>query len=79
MGFSWRACRDFNTSCTYVDSVMKSFIGILGTTTPLVAYDEMEITYLAATNSRWLPYLADEGIRYVHYFAHRVRRQFALD
>nr|POE69882.1 hypothetical protein CFP56_38090 [Quercus suber] len=32
-------------------------------TTPLVAYDEREITYLAATNVRWLPYLADEGLR----------------
>ena len=38
-------------------------------TTPLVAYDEMEITYLAATDSGWLPYLANEGIRYVHYSA----------
>ena len=79
MGFSWKACRDFSTSYTCVDLVMESFMGIPGTTTPLVAYDEMEITYLAATNSGWLPYLADEGIRYVHYSAHRVRRQFGLD
>ena len=34
---------------------------------------------LAATNAGWLPYLADEGIRFVHYPANRVRRQFGLD
>ena len=33
----------------------------------------------AATNVGWLPYLADEGIRFVHYFVVRVRRQFRLD
>ena len=27
----------------------------------------------------WLPYLTNEGIRFVHYFANRVRRQFGLD
>ena len=79
MGFSWRACRDFNTSYTCVNSVMGLFMGTVGTTTLLVAYDEKGITYLVATNSRGLPYLVDKGIRYVHYSAHRVRRQFELD
>lgn len=35
--------------------------------------------YLVATNARWLPYLADEGIRCVHYSTHRVKRQFGLN
>ena len=34
---------------------------------------------LATTNARWLPYLADEGIRFDHYSANKVRRQFGLD
>ena len=49
------------------------------TTTPLTSFEERGITYLATTNARWLPYLADEGIRFVHYPANRVRRQFRLD
>ena len=32
----------------------------IGTTTLLVDYDERSITYLAATNAGWLPYLTDE-------------------
>ena len=58
---------------------MSSFVDTIGITTPLVSFDETGITYLAATNARWLPYLADEGIRFVHYPANRVRRQFRLD
>ena len=58
---------------------MGPFMGIIGTTTPFVAYDEKEITYLATTNARWLPYLANEELRYVHYSTHRVRRQFGLN
>lgn len=51
----------------------------IGTTTLLVDYDERSITYLVATNAGWLPYLTDEGIRYMHYSAHLVRRQFVLN
>ena len=40
---------------------MRPFIGTTGRTTPLVAYDEKGVTYLATINVRWLPYLADEG------------------
>ena len=58
---------------------MGSFIDTIGATSPLVSFDETRITYLAATNAGWLPYLADEGIRFVHYPANRVRRQFGLD
>ena len=58
---------------------MGLFIDIAGTTTPLIGFDEAGITYLAATNARWLPYLADEGMRFVHYPANWVRRQFELD
>ena len=58
---------------------MGSFVDTVGTTTPLVGFDEIGITYLVATNAGWLPYLADEGVRFVHYPANRVRRQFGLD
>ena len=58
---------------------MGSFVNTVGTTTPLAGFDEIGITYLAATNTGWLPYLANEGVRFVHYPANRVRRQFGLD
>ena len=58
---------------------MGSFVDTVGTTTPLAGFDEIGITYLAATNAGWLPYLVDEGVRFVHYPANRVRRQFRLD
>ena len=67
------------TGFTYPDSVMGPFTDTAGTTTPLAAFDERGITYLVATNAGWLPYLADEGICFVHYFANKVRRQFGLD
>ena len=54
-------------------------MGTANSTTPLVSYNERGITYLATTNAQWLPYLADEGLWYVHYSTHRVRRQFRLD
>ena len=63
--------------CAYL--VMGPFTDTTGTTTPLTTFDERVITYLATTNAGWLPYLIDEGIHYVHYFANRVRRQFRLD
>ena len=55
------------------------FVNTAETTTPLTGFDETGITYLVATNAGWLPYLADKGIRFVHYPANRVRRQFGLD
>ena len=58
---------------------MGPFVDIAGTTTPLAGFEERGITYLAVTNAGWLPYLADEGIRFVHYPTNRVRRQFGLD
>ena len=79
VGFSWRAYRHFSTGYTCVDSTMGSFVDTVGTTTPLAGFDEIGITYLAATNTGWLPYLADEGVKFVHYPANRVRRQFGLD
>ena len=51
---------------------MGLFVNTVGTTTPLTSFNETGITYLAATNAGWLPYLADEGIRFVHYPANRV-------
>ena len=46
---------------------MGLFMATTGTTTPLTVFDKRGITYLVATNAKRLPYLADEGIRYVHY------------
>ena len=79
VGFSWRAYRNLGANYTCIDSVMGLFVDTVGTTTPLAGFDETGITYLAATNAGWLPYLADEGIRFVHYPANRIRRQFGLD
>ena len=79
VGFSWRAYRKLGAGYTCVDSAMGLFVDTVGTTTPLTNFDEIGITYLVATNAGWLPYLADERIRFVHYPANRVRRQFVLD
>ena len=79
VGFSWRAYRSLGANFTCIDSVMGLFVNTIGTTTPLVGFNETGITYLATTNARWLPYLADEGIRFIHYPANRARRQFGLD
>ena len=79
VGFSWRAYRNLSADYTCADFVMGSFVDTVGTTTPLVSFDETGITYFAATNAGWLPYLADEGIRFVHYPTNWVRRQFGLD
>ena len=64
---------------TCADSVMAPFTNITGTTTPLIGFNERGITYLVATNAGWLPCLPYEGIRFMHYSANRVRRQFGLD
>ena len=77
--FSWRAYRNLGTGYTCADSVMGPFVDTAGTTNPLTGFEERGITYLAATNARWLPYLANEGVRFVHYPANKVRRQFELD
>ena len=74
VGFSWRAYRNLGTDYTCVDSTMGLFVDTVGTTTPLTGFDEVGITYLAATNARWLPYLVDEGMRFIHYAANWVRR-----
>ena len=67
------------TGYTCVDFAMGLFVDTVGNTTPLTSFDETGITYLAATNAGWLPYLANEGIKFVHYPANRVRIQFGLD
>ena len=74
-----RAYKNLGIGYTCVDFAMGLFVDIVGTTAPLTGFDEAEITYLAATNAGWLPYLADEGMRFVHYPANRARRQFGLD
>ena len=60
VGFSWRVYRNLGACCTRVNSGMGPFVDITGTTTPLASFDERGITYLVATNARWLPYLADK-------------------
>ena len=79
IGFSWRVYKNMGNRFTCADLVMDLFMATAGTTTPLIAFDEKGITYLAATNARWLSSLADKGIHYVHYSTHRVRRLFGLD
>ncbi|KAL0005290.1 hypothetical protein SO802_012851 [Lithocarpus litseifolius] len=74
-----KAYRNSGVGFTCADSVLGPFTDIAGTTTPLTTLDERGITYLAAINAGLLPYLDDEGIRFVHYSANRVRRQFGLD
>ena len=74
VGFSWRAYKNLGMGYTYANSVMSLFVDISGTTTPLINFEETRITYLVATNTGWLPYLADEGIRFVHYPTNKVRR-----
>ena len=69
VGFSWKAYRDLGSGFTCADSVMGPFMAIAGTTTPLTAFAERGITYLATTNAGWLPYLVVEGVHYVHYSA----------
>ena len=58
---------------------MGLFVDIAGTTTPLTDFEETGIIYLATTNVGWLPYLVNEGLKFVHYLANQVRRQFGLD
>ena len=78
VGFSWKAYRNLGVNYTCIDSAMGLFVNTVGSTTPLAGFDEVGITYLAATNAGWLSYLADEGIRFVHYPTNRVRRQFGV-
>ena len=74
VGFSWKAYSGLGNGFTCVDSTIGPFMATIGTTTPLTAFDERRITYMAATNAGWLPYLADEGIHLVHYSTYIVRR-----
>ena len=71
VGFSWRAYRNLGTGYTCTNSIMGLFADTIRTTTPLTGFEEREITYLAATNVGWLPYLVNKGIRFVHYPANR--------
>ena len=52
VGFSWRAYRNLGTGYTCADSLMDPFVDTVGTTTPLIGFEERGITYLAATNIR---------------------------
>ena len=79
VGFSWKAYRNLGIGYTCANSTTGSFIDTVGTTTPLTGFEERGITYLAATNVGGLSYLADEGVRFMHYSTNRVKRQFGLD
>ena len=74
VGFSWRAYRHLGAGYTCADSIMDPFVDTVETTTLLTNFEERGITYLAATNAGWLPYLANKGIRFVHYPANWVKR-----
>jgi hypothetical protein len=37
------------------------------------------LTYLSAVNPNWLPVWNSKGVKYTHYCANRVQRQFGLD
>ena len=73
VGFSWRAYRNLGMGFTCAHFVIGPFVDTARTTTPLTGFEERGITYLAATNAGWLPYLANEGVRFVHYSIDRVR------
>ena len=45
----------------------------------MTGFKERGITYLATTNIGRLPYLVDEGVRFMHYSTDRVKRQFGLN
>ena len=51
VGFCWKAYRNLGTGFTCANLVMDPFIDTPGTTTPLTAFDEKGITYLATTNA----------------------------
>ena len=57
VAFCWRSYKNLGIGFTYANSVMSPFTNIAGTTSPLTAFDERGIMYLAATNAGWLPYL----------------------
>ena len=56
VGFCWRAYRNMGIGYICADLVMGPFIDTSKTITLLTAFDVRGITYLAATNARWLPY-----------------------
>ena len=46
-----KAYRNLGAGYTCANSAMGPFVDVVGTTTPLVGFDETGITYLAATNA----------------------------
>ena len=72
VGFSWRAYKNLGISYTCAGSTISPFVDTIGS--ELTGFDERGITNLAATNTGSLPYLADEGVRFMHYSADNVKR-----
>ena len=62
VSFSWNAYRNLSSVYTCANSAMGPFIATARTITPLTTFNERGITYLATTNTGWLPYLVDKGI-----------------
>lgn len=52
--------------------MMAPFIDTKGTLNALTPKDEKRVTYLATTNSSWLPFLSMSGSKFVVYFVHLV-------
>ena len=50
--------------------MMAPFIDTECTSNALTPKDEKRVTYLATTNSRWLPFLPTSDSKFVVYFVH---------
>ena len=60
-------------------SVMSWFSRIEPQNYALGPYDTRILSYLSATSASWLPVLTYDGLRFIPYCVHKVRRQFGFD
>ena len=74
----WDSPRVFSPGFT-CDSILSSFLNSLGYTFDLGQGDKSSLACLACTSPSWLPVPSTSGIKYTHYFAYWVLRQFGFD
>ena len=74
----WRSPWEFDPGFVY-DSVLSPFLTFTGNTFDLRHGDEGSLAYLACISPSWLPVPSSSSLRYSHYSAHRVFRQFGFD
>ena len=74
----WRSPREFGLGFA-CDSVLSSFLTSTRNTFDLRRGDEGNLAYLACISPSWLPVPSLSGLRYTHYLAHWVLRQFGFD